>query len=175
LKLGTLFCKDTSILKYKYRKKNAQNSSGIYQLVCQDCPKMYIGQTRRTFKARYREYSHSFIHSQALVVQDGPLASLFGVPWTYTYTETHGRTPLDEWSAPRNRECIHAIKTNTTNSKYAQHILGPGHCYGRIENTMKIHLAEKTSTCTPLKMFTFTSLIGKVFKLRKYTQMLLTQ
>jgi hypothetical protein len=136
LKLGTLFCKYTSIWKYKYRsqrlKKNAYNSSGIYQLVCQDCPKMYeyIGQTRRTFKARYREYSHSFIHSQALIVQDGPLASLFGIPWTHTYTETHGRTPLDEWSAPRNREYIHAIKTDTTNSKYAQHILGPGHCYG---------------------------------------------
>jgi hypothetical protein len=33
---------------------------------------------------------HSFIHSQALIVQDGPLASLFGVSWWDTYRHTVG-------------------------------------------------------------------------------------
>jgi hypothetical protein len=30
--------------------------SGIYQLQCGECPLKYIGQTGRTFKARYREH-----------------------------------------------------------------------------------------------------------------------
>jgi hypothetical protein len=37
----------------------------------------------------------SFIHSQALVVQDGPLASFFR-GFLNTHIQTHGRTPLDE-------------------------------------------------------------------------------
>jgi hypothetical protein len=33
---------------------------------------------------------HSFIHSQALIVQDGPMASLFGVSCSHTYRHTVG-------------------------------------------------------------------------------------
>jgi hypothetical protein len=33
---------------------------------------------------------NSFIHSQALIVQDGPLASLFGVSWSNTYRHAVG-------------------------------------------------------------------------------------
>jgi hypothetical protein len=44
----------------------------------------------------------------------------------------------------RHREHIHAIRTNTTNSKYAQHILDTGHTYGNIEDTLNIlHLQKK--------------------------------
>jgi hypothetical protein len=32
------------------------SNSGAYQLTCQDCPKIYVGQTRHTFRARYREH-----------------------------------------------------------------------------------------------------------------------
>jgi hypothetical protein len=36
-----------------------------------------------------------------------------------------------------------AIKANRTNSKYAQHILEPGHSYRPIENTLEIlHLTK---------------------------------
>jgi hypothetical protein len=40
-----------------------------------------------------------FIHSQALIVQDGPLASLLGFldhTHTHTHTHTNGTTSLDE-------------------------------------------------------------------------------
>jgi hypothetical protein len=35
-------------------------------------------------------FVHSFIHSQALRVQDGTLASLFGFSWSHTYRHTVG-------------------------------------------------------------------------------------
>jgi hypothetical protein len=47
-----------------------------------------------------------FIHSQALIVQDGPL----GLPFRgflITHIQTHGRTPLDEWSARRRGLYLH--------------------------------------------------------------------
>jgi hypothetical protein len=47
-----------------------------------------------------RPFIHSFIHSQALIVQDSPLASLFR-GFLITHIQIHGRTPLDEWSARR--------------------------------------------------------------------------
>jgi hypothetical protein len=37
----------------------------------------------------------SFIHSPALIVQDGPLASISGF-LDHTQLDTDGRTPLDE-------------------------------------------------------------------------------
>lgn len=39
--------------------------------------------------------NHSFIHSQAPIVQDGPFASLSGF-LNSTHTRLQGRTPLDE-------------------------------------------------------------------------------
>jgi hypothetical protein len=44
------------ILKPKKPPVDIYNMSGIYQLQCGECPLKYIGQTGRTFKARYREH-----------------------------------------------------------------------------------------------------------------------
>lgn len=41
----------------KYKK------SGVYKLVCKDCPKIYIGQTWKTFKKRIEEYMRCFINN----------------------------------------------------------------------------------------------------------------
>jgi hypothetical protein len=54
----------------------------------------------------------AFIHSQALIVQDGPLASLFG-GFLITHIQTHGRTPLDEWSARRRGLYLHRTTQQT--------------------------------------------------------------
>jgi hypothetical protein len=52
----------------------------------------------------------SFIYSQALIVQDGHLASLSGF---LDHTHTHGRTPLDEWSARRRGLYLHRTTQHT--------------------------------------------------------------
>jgi hypothetical protein len=49
--------------------------------------------TRQNIKRRHM--NQAFIHSQALIVQDGPLVSLSGF-LDHTHIQTHGRTPLDE-------------------------------------------------------------------------------
>jgi hypothetical protein len=41
-------------------------------------------------KNKNKHQIHSFIHSQALIVQDGSLASLFGVSWSHTYRHMVG-------------------------------------------------------------------------------------
>jgi hypothetical protein len=38
---------------------NIYNNIGIYQLICLEYPKNYIGQTGRTFKTRYKEHIHA--------------------------------------------------------------------------------------------------------------------
>jgi hypothetical protein len=43
----------------------------------------------------------------------------------------------------RYKEHIHAIRTNKTTSRYAQHILETGHTYGTIEDTLNILHREK--------------------------------
>jgi hypothetical protein len=53
-----------------------------------------------------------FIHSKALIVQDGPLASLFG-GFLITHIQTHGRTPLNEWSARRRDLYLHRTTQQT--------------------------------------------------------------
>jgi hypothetical protein len=45
----------------------------------------------------------------------------------------------------RYREHIHAIRSNKTTSKYAQHILETGHAYNTLENTLNILQFEKKS------------------------------
>ncbi|XP_062704231.1 uncharacterized protein LOC134286613 [Aedes albopictus] len=40
-------------------KVPADEKSGIYQIPCQNCPAVYIGQTRRKFKIRLREHKHA--------------------------------------------------------------------------------------------------------------------
>lgn len=43
-------------MKTKTQKTGIYDSSGVHQLACQDCPKRYVGQIGRTFKARYKEH-----------------------------------------------------------------------------------------------------------------------
>jgi hypothetical protein len=64
--------------------------------------------------AQIHLFVRSFIHSQALIVQDGPLASLLGF---IDHTHTHGKTPLDECSARHRDLYLHRTTqhTNTTN------------------------------------------------------------
>jgi hypothetical protein len=37
-------------------KENIYNLSGVYQLKCANCPLRYVGQTRHTFKVRFKEH-----------------------------------------------------------------------------------------------------------------------
>jgi hypothetical protein len=54
----------------------------------------------------------------------------------------------------RYKEHIHAIRTNKTTSKYAQHILETGHTYGTIENTLNIlHCEKKGPLMNTLEQF----------------------
>jgi hypothetical protein len=48
----------------------------------------------------------TFIHSRALIFQNGPLASLSGF-LDHIHTKTRGRTPVDEWSARRRDLYLH--------------------------------------------------------------------
>jgi hypothetical protein len=58
-----------------------------------------------------------FLHSQALIVQDGPLASLFGVSWSHTYRHTVGLLwtsdqPVAEASTYTRQHNIEKQQTN---------------------------------------------------------------
>jgi len=43
--------------------KISSNKSGVYQLTCNDCGKIYTGQTGRSFEKRFTENCHSFKNS----------------------------------------------------------------------------------------------------------------
>lgn len=45
-----------SILNKKPQIKNKYETCGVYKIACNDCPKFYIGQTRRSFKTRFNEH-----------------------------------------------------------------------------------------------------------------------
>jgi hypothetical protein len=54
----------------------------------------------------------------------------------------------------RYKEHIHAIHSNKTTSKYAQHILDTQHAYGNIEDTLDIlHIEKKGPLMNTLKRF----------------------
>jgi hypothetical protein len=75
------------------------------------------GGTRRHLRG-YVDYTicyYYYYYSQALIVQDEPLASLFGVPWSHI--QTHGRTPLDERSA--RRRCLYLHRTTQQTNIHA--------------------------------------------------------
>ncbi|XP_062715384.1 uncharacterized protein LOC134291527 [Aedes albopictus] len=42
----------------------AEEKSGVYQIPCQNCPAVYIGQTRRKFKTRLREHKNAVEHGR---------------------------------------------------------------------------------------------------------------
>jgi hypothetical protein len=60
--------------------------------------------TRVCFVVRFQVLA-AFVIIHWLIVHDGPLASLFWVSWSHI--QTHGRTPLDEWSARRRDLYLH--------------------------------------------------------------------
>jgi hypothetical protein len=43
-------------IKRNATKNDKYNLSGVYELQCTECPRKYIGQTGRTFKAKYKEH-----------------------------------------------------------------------------------------------------------------------
>jgi hypothetical protein len=59
---------------------------------------------------------YHFIHSQALIVQDGPLASLFRVSWSHTYRHTVGLL----WTSDQPSQRPLPAQDNTT-YKYNRH------------------------------------------------------
>jgi hypothetical protein len=76
----------------------------------------------------------SFIHSQALIVQDGPLAPLSGFP-----DHTHGRTPQDEWSARlRFLSRYQYLFLQTTAHQKWQEVTATHTCY-KYEINNKLH------------------------------------
>lgn len=51
-------------IKNNKSKLNKGNKSGVYKLKCNDCPKVYIGQTGRNFEKRVNEHHASFIKNK---------------------------------------------------------------------------------------------------------------
>ena len=50
-----------NMLQHSYTDdRNKYTKSGVYQLKCPTCNKIYIGQTGRSFSIRYREHKHDF-------------------------------------------------------------------------------------------------------------------
>ena len=46
--------------KHHYTNQNKFQKSGVYQLVCKDCSKKYIGQTGRSFHTRSKEHFRDY-------------------------------------------------------------------------------------------------------------------
>jgi hypothetical protein len=44
------------ILRAREKTTDIYNPSGVYQMICKDCPLKYVGQTGRTYRTRYNEH-----------------------------------------------------------------------------------------------------------------------
>ena len=51
-------------IKNAKSKSEKTNKSGIYKLTCKDCPKIYIGQTGRSFGKRIKEHYSNFVNNK---------------------------------------------------------------------------------------------------------------
>lgn len=51
-------------IKNNKEKRDRKHQSGIYKLNCGSCPKVYVGQTGRTFEARTGEHKKSFLNQK---------------------------------------------------------------------------------------------------------------
>ena len=51
-------------IKNNKSKVNKLYKSGVYKLKCGTCPKVYVGQTGRTFKQRIYEHKRSFLKNK---------------------------------------------------------------------------------------------------------------
>jgi hypothetical protein len=58
----------SNILKH-HAHTDKYNNSGIYQMKCLDCSLKYVGQTGRTFNARYKENIHAEVTMAILDIQ----------------------------------------------------------------------------------------------------------
>jgi hypothetical protein len=66
----------------------------------------------------------------------------------------------------RFKEHIQDIRTNKSNSKFAQHILDTGHTYNTIDQTMKIlHIEKKGHKLNTLERFEIFNLTTKAVQL----------
>jgi hypothetical protein len=66
----------------------------------------------------------------------------------------------------RFKEHIQDIRTNRPNSKFAQHILNPGHAFNTTDQTMKVlHTGKKGHKLNPLERFEIYSLAEKAVQL----------
>jgi signal recognition particle GTPase len=66
----------------------------------------------------------------------------------------------------RCKEHIEAIRTNRHNSKFAQHMLGTGHAYNLIDQTVEIlHTEKKEQKLNTLKRFQVYNLTKKALQL----------
>jgi hypothetical protein len=43
-------------INMKEKPTDVYNLSGVYQMLCKECPLKYVGQTGRTFRIRYNEH-----------------------------------------------------------------------------------------------------------------------
>jgi hypothetical protein len=48
------------LLMLKHQAPDKHTGSGVYKLICPDCNKAYIGQTRRSFIERFNEHKNAF-------------------------------------------------------------------------------------------------------------------
>jgi hypothetical protein len=58
-RLKIAYWTNNTIRKHLFKKHeilDKYDNSGIYAIKCLDCPRQYIGQTRRPFKTRYKEH-----------------------------------------------------------------------------------------------------------------------
>jgi len=57
------FCTNNTLysqLTQKHHKMDKYTHSGVYKLTCPDCNKAYVGQTGKSFLARYNEHKQAF-------------------------------------------------------------------------------------------------------------------
>jgi hypothetical protein len=124
---------------------------------------------------------HSFIHSQALIVQDGPLASLFGVSWSHTYRHTVGLLwtsdqPVTEASTYTGQHNIYTQQTkihtpsgirtrDPSNQAAAGLLLRPSGHWDRLTTAIAIIIAVVLKLqlvhCLHLLTITTTIILGK--------------
>jgi hypothetical protein len=120
------YTNNNSIRKYLSRKPhtsqptNQYERSGIYQLICPDCHKKYIGQTGRSFKKRYQEHFHHFKYNKykskyaTHLLENhhaiGPINEIMQILYTtnkgrlmdtikkfHIYKETHQNNQINDW------------------------------------------------------------------------------
>ena len=49
-----------TLLQHPHNTQNKFQNKGVYQLTCQNCDKVYIGQTGRSFATRFKEHERDY-------------------------------------------------------------------------------------------------------------------